>query len=160
MVFSLLYRLTGDGAFSRARGSLCPVFFHAFVFFFPSLRYSKVYPINLLPCGTWSIAPCESRRALKTWEREYGPQHPKLAAFLNNQATLRLAQGESFRPALRGGGVLLLATRLFWLFSLLWFCFVVLILCASRRWLLLLVLLFEWLARAVILQYLCRRRCR
>ena len=35
-----------------------------------------------------------NRRALETWEREYGPDHPKLAAFLNNQATLRLAQGE------------------------------------------------------------------
>ncbi|CAM9696211.1 unnamed protein product, partial [Hapterophycus canaliculatus] len=34
------------------------------------------------------------RRALETWEREYGPEHPKLAAFLNNQATLRLAQGK------------------------------------------------------------------
>ena len=40
------------------------------------------------------LVPGAGRRALETWEREYGPEHPKLAAFLNNQATLRLAQGE------------------------------------------------------------------
>lgn len=43
------------------------------------------------------------RRALETWEREYGPEHPKLAAFLNNQATLRLAQGEGAWVVVGGG---------------------------------------------------------
>lgn len=55
--------------------------------------------LNLSPkvrgnlCMRRILDAVSSSRALETWEREYGPDHPKLAAFLNNQATLRLAQG-------------------------------------------------------------------